>query len=110
MYLKSCQTAVAELSQKYEIIGEPIDLSILDQKDGHQAVFELLLSNHRSCYTDHQRIITVQPESDTYDYLEDGASASLIFLQQCLQKIDISNFFVICRIFAENFPLTNHED
>jgi molybdenum cofactor biosynthesis enzyme MoaA len=94
-YSLSCQAAVATLHEKYEIIAEPIDLSVLNQADGHTIVFDLLHKLHRPCYSNNQRIIVIQPELDVYNYSEDQAGASLIFLQQCLQKIDISNFFVV---------------
>lgn len=94
-YSKLYQTTVAILSQKYEIIGDIIHLSLLKQANGQNTVFDLLRKNYRSCYSDRQRIVAIQPEQDSYNFSEDGASSSLIFLQQCLQKIDISNFFVI---------------
>lgn len=89
------QTAIDEISKKFEIIGNPIDLSFLKEKNGEEKIFNDLLKLHRPVYQNNQRLLVIQNNSDRYSYEENFSADSLIFLQKYLQKIDISNFFVI---------------
>jgi hypothetical protein len=86
---------VDKLAEQYEIIGDPINLSFFYEDDGENIIFNLLNKNCRPAYKNNQRILIIQPDNDTYSYADNLASDSLIFLQKSLQKIDISNFFVI---------------
>ena len=87
--------AVSKLAEQYELIGNPIDLSCFYENDGENTIFNLLSELHRPVFENNQRILIIQPDNDLYSYTENIASDSLIFLQKALQKIDISNFFII---------------
>jgi MoaA/NifB/PqqE/SkfB family radical SAM enzyme len=89
------QLAIDKLSDQYVLLGEPIDLSWLESPDGEAKIFNLLEALHRPVFENNQRLVVVQSKKDMYSYSSNIASDSLIFLQQCLQKIDISNFFVV---------------
>lgn len=83
-----------ELSREYELVGEPIFLSDFFKPDGKKHIFSTLKKYHKSAYQPNERIIIIHNHYDEYD-IEPNAGNSLIFLQNCLQTIDISNFFVI---------------
>jgi hypothetical protein len=87
--------AINKLAEQYELIGNPIDLSFFYKNDGENIIFNLLTQFYRPAFENNQRILIIQPNNDVYSYVENVASDSLIFLQQSLQKVDISNFFVI---------------
>lgn len=86
--------ALKSLLQQYDVLGEPIDLSVFYNKDGENKLFNTLKAHYRPVFEHNQRIIVLQPSRDQYSFDEYLASDALIFLQECLQKIDISNFFV----------------
>lgn len=86
---------ISQLTDKYELIGSPIDLARFHEKDGEKFIFDLLSSFYRPKFENNQRIVVIQPDNDRYSYVDNIASDALIFLQKSLQKIDISNFFVI---------------
>ena len=88
-------TTVKELSTEFSVLGDLIDLSLLESGDGKKKVFDLLSAAARPIFEKDQRILVYQPANDRYSYSENLASDSLIFLQISLQKIDISNCFVI---------------
>ena len=88
-------SALENLEKKYDILGEPIDLSLFYDQDGENIIFEALKSLYRPVFENRQRIVVIQPNSDQYSYAEYMASDAVVFLQQSLQKIDISNFFVV---------------
>jgi organic radical activating enzyme len=95
------------LSKKYELLNlnNPIDLSQLQSINGKSKIFAELTALHQPEFTNNQRIVVVQPDCDVYSYPTNGAGDSLIFLQECLQKIDISNFFVI--VISGNINIKN---
>ena len=86
---------ISKLAKQYELVGDPIDLSCFYNDDGENTIFNLLSNLYRPAFENNQRILIIQPDNDLYSYAENIASDSLIFLQQALQKIDISNFFII---------------
>lgn len=86
---------ISKLSEQYNLLGDPIDLSCYYQTDGENIVYNLLKSMYRPVFDNKQRILIVQPKNDCYSYTPNIASDSLIFLQKCLQQVDISNFFVL---------------
>jgi organic radical activating enzyme len=86
---------IDNLSSKYEILGQPIDLSWFLLNNGKTDIFNSLHSLYRPVFDSNQKILVIQPDNDLYSYPDNLASDSLIFLQECLQKIDISNWFVI---------------
>jgi len=53
--------------------------------------------NYKSCYQDNERILIIQDSDDCYDFdiNNETPGKALIFLQKALQKLDISNFFVL---------------
>lgn len=89
------QLAIKKLSDQYKLLGEPIDLSWFALPNGEAKIFNLLEVLHRPVFENNQRIVVVQPKKEMYSYSSNITSDSLIFLQQSLQKIDISNFFVV---------------
>jgi MoaA/NifB/PqqE/SkfB family radical SAM enzyme len=91
----SFRSALENLAKKYDILGEPIDLSLFYDQDGGNIIFEALKSLYRPVFENRQRIVVIQPNRDQYSYAEHMASDAVIFLQQSLQKIDISNFFIV---------------
>jgi MoaA/NifB/PqqE/SkfB family radical SAM enzyme len=93
--LEILNTTVTELSTKFRVLGNPIDLSLLESSNGKKKIFNLLSETARPVFENDQRILVYQPANDRYSYSENLASDSLIFLQTTLQKIDISNWFVI---------------
>jgi organic radical activating enzyme len=82
------------LSEKYDIIGEPINLSDFYLPNGESKIFNTLINLYQKEFSPSQKILVIQPDKDLYSYPDNYSSDSLIFLQQCLQKIDISNCFV----------------
>jgi organic radical activating enzyme len=86
---------VKKISTEFDVLGDLIDLSCLQSSDGEKRVFDRLSALFRPEFKNNQRILVYQPADDCYSYDENLASDSLIFLQTALQKIDISNFFVI---------------
>lgn len=97
--------ALEQLKTQYRIVEDPIDLSIFDLPDGRQKIFDMLSKAYRPCFESDQRIIVTQPDHSMYHFSDDLASTALIFLQQALQKIDISNFFVI--VISSNPDINN---
>jgi len=95
------------LSKKYNLLNSNklIDLSQLKSSDGESKIFAELSALHRPAFDHDQRIIVVQPDHDVYSYSENATADSLIFLQKSLQKIDISNFFVI--VISSNPDIEN---
>lgn len=89
------EQTVEQLGAEFDVLGDLIDLSCLQSSDGEKKVFEQLSSLFRPEFTHNQRILVYQPPNDRYSVTENLASDSLIFLQTTLQKIDISNFFVV---------------
>lgn len=87
--------AIEHLSSNFTIVGKPVDLRLLKEYDGENNVFNRLSDLHKTIYENNERIIVIQGHEDVYSYQEDQASDSIIFLQKSLQKIDISNFFVV---------------
>jgi MoaA/NifB/PqqE/SkfB family radical SAM enzyme len=87
--------AINELSKEFQILGDPIDLSLLREKNGEQKIFNMLQKVYRPAFGNNQRILVIQDSNEIYTYEENLASDALIFLQKSLQIIDISNFFVI---------------
>jgi MoaA/NifB/PqqE/SkfB family radical SAM enzyme len=92
--LEIVNDALKELSTQYEVLGELVDLSLLELGDGKKKIFDLLEKVARPVFENNQRILVYQPSNDRYSYADNVASDSLIFLQKYLQTIDISNFFV----------------
>jgi len=86
---------IEALSTQYDILGDPLRLSVLKNSNGEQCLFDQLLALYRPTFTENQRILVMQDESEIYFYPENVASDSLIWLQKSLQIIDISNFFVL---------------
>lgn len=87
--------AVNKLSAEFDVQGDLIDLSDFTLPDGKKKIFDSLKELHKPAFENNQRILIYQPNNDVYSYADNEASDSIIFLQQCLQQIDISNFFVI---------------
>jgi MoaA/NifB/PqqE/SkfB family radical SAM enzyme len=100
------QLAIKKLSDQYSLLGEPIDLSWLELPNGEAKIFNSLEALRCPIFENNQRLVVVQSKKDMYSYSSNIASDSLIFLQQCLQKIDISNFFVV--LITSN-PEIEHE-
>src|SRR5210317_438546 len=87
-------SVLKSLSTEYDLIGQPIFLSDFFMPDGKNKIFSTLQKYHKQRYENNERIVIIQDHYDEYD-IEPLAGNSLIFLQNCLQKIDISNCFVI---------------
>jgi len=81
-------TYINKLSNKYDIVGEPIFLS-----EEKSSIYNKLKSYYKPAFDNNERIIVVQDCNDTYDY-DDEPGETIVFLQKTLQEIDISNFFV----------------
>lgn len=88
------KSIINELSTQYNIVGRPIFLSSFFEADGKNKIFSKLNQYRCDKFENDQRILVVQHDYDEYD-IEPDIGNSLIFLQNCLQNIDISNFFVI---------------
>lgn len=117
--IASIEDAIACLSSNFEVIGNPIDLRNFGDRDGEKAIFDQLSKLHQDYYKNHHRIVVIQGHEDIYTYEDNRASDSLIFLQKSLQKIDISNDFVVVVSFnpelgqelnwvQENFSTNDH--
>lgn len=87
-------TIIADLKQKFAVLGDIIDLSLHTQPTGQQKIFDTLQALYRSEYHHDQRLLVWHGDSDHYSFDENVAGDSIIYLQQCLQQLDISNFFV----------------
>jgi len=93
--IASVEDAIAYLSLNFEVIGNPIDLRDFENQDGEKAIFDQLSKLYQEHYENHHRMVVIQGHEDTYTYEDNRASDSLIFLQKSLQKVDISNYFVV---------------
>lgn len=92
--ISAINQAILEISQQYEIVGEPLRLSQFFLPSGKNELFSSLKKIHRSAFGNNQRILIVQDCDDRYTS-DNCPGVALTFLQQSLQTIDISNFFVI---------------
>jgi hypothetical protein len=88
------QETINTVRRNYQLVCDPIDLSVFYTPNGRQKIFNILKNCHKSRFEDNERIVVLQPIKDYYSYPEVLASDCLVFLQQSLQQIDISNFFV----------------
>lgn len=86
---------IADLQQRFDVVGCPIDLDLYYHQHGQQKIFDGLQALYQPEYRDDQRLIVVQGLRERYSYQENLAGDSLIYLQKCLQELDISNYFVI---------------
>lgn len=88
------QSAIAKLSEQYEIVNQPLFLSDFFRPGGKNNLVTSLIGIRQDSFENNQRIIVVQDSDDQYLSIN-HAGVALTFLQQSLQKVDISNFFVI---------------
>lgn len=84
--MSSAQQTIEQLKEKFNIVG------IVNLSDPN--VFRRLQSVHRNEYNHNDRIIVVQDVVDVYDYA-DMPGRDIRRLQEFLNQIDISNYFVI---------------
>ena len=93
----SLESALIDIKEKYNIVGTPIFLSSLSENNWKTEIYKKLSAVRKDPYHDSERIVIVQDVNDIYDYDDSPSSPGqmLHFVQQTLQEIDITNFFVI---------------
>jgi MoaA/NifB/PqqE/SkfB family radical SAM enzyme len=71
-------------------------LSNFFSKEGENKLFQFLKANHKNYYQPQEKILIVQDCNDLYEFDANPSTPgkALIFLQESLQQIDISNNFV----------------
>ena len=87
------QHKITELTTKFNVIGT-IYQSDFFKEHGKKSLYQQLELLYRSEYSNQDRIIIVQDCADVYEYA-DMPGQALSYIQQCVSKIDISNFFLI---------------
>jgi len=89
--------ALNDIESQYNIVGTPIFLSLLSDNNWKTEFYNKLKELRKDAYQDNERIIVVQDTNDQYHYDDSSHSPGemLVFLQQTLQEIDITNFFVL---------------
>jgi len=89
--------ALDDIGSQYKVVDSPIFLSSLSDNNWKTDFYNKLKALRKDAYQDNERIVIVQDINDQYDY--DNSShypgEMLVFLQQTLQEIDITNFFVL---------------
>lgn len=89
-------TVVNNIRNRYNIVGDIIYFSDLNKKNGEQQIFQNLNLNRKEEFLSNDIILIIQDCNDEYSYeaLPDTPGDHLAFVQQCLEKIDITNCFV----------------
>lgn len=88
---------ITKLRSQYDVLAV-VDLDpwhSLHEYDKKSWMREIIGSVHRDPYLDNQRIVFTLSQGDVYADIESPAGQMLTQLQRRLNKIDISNFFVI---------------
>jgi radical SAM protein with 4Fe4S-binding SPASM domain len=87
------QDTIAILKEKFNIIGT-VYLSDFFNAAGKKSLYASLESFYLPKYNDSDRILVIQDCADWYEYA-DMPGQALCYIQQCVSKIDISNYFVL---------------
>lgn len=93
----SLDSALVDIRKQYDMVNEPIFLSALSENNWKTELYNKLSAARKDPYCDSERIAIVQDINDIYDYDDSVGSPGqyLLFIQQILQQIDITNFFVL---------------
>lgn len=100
----SVESAILEIGQRFEIVGQPLRLSQVFLPTGKTELLNNLRKLRQAQFENNQRILIIQDCDDRY-MIDDHAGTALTFLQQSLQTVDISNFFVI--VISGNVDIEN---
>jgi len=85
---------IQRLTEKFLIVGEPLYLSTFFTVGGKKEIFKQLQMYRKDVFDNNERIIIIQDCIDEYRF-RDHPGQALTFIQESLQLIDISNFFVL---------------
>ncbi len=94
---KDLTFVIDDLKKSYDLIGDIIYFSKFLEKNGQEEIFNYLNSIRKDPFLPKERIIVVQDCIDEYNYdiSDDTPGEHLILVQKYLEKIDITNCFVI---------------
>lgn len=86
---------VEQIKNQFHVMGEPLLLSMLrNTVNGRADLYKNLYSMRMSSFSGDDRVVVVQDCVDDYDD-PDAPGKDISYLQWCLQKINITNCFVI---------------
>jgi len=94
---ESLHQIIKNLNSEYSIIGDIIYFSDFFKTGGETAVFRYLNEIRKDEFLHNERIVFVQDCFDIYDYdaFENAPGKVLTLIQKYLEKIDITNCFVL---------------
>jgi sulfatase maturation enzyme AslB (radical SAM superfamily) len=88
------EAVVQDIGSRYRIVGQPLLVSEFFTPDGERLWHDRLRSSRRDSFAHDERILVIQDTEDHYAY-HDQPGVCLQWLQDTLQQIDISNYFVL---------------
>ena len=102
--------ALNDIENQYKIVDAPIFFSALSDNNWKTEFYNKLKALRKNVFENEERIVVVQDVNDQYHYEDSSCSPGemLVFLQQTLQEIDITNFFVL--IVSPNPEIGNEID